>query len=130
MARTGPATVRRDPAYQGSAVTEGPRYTCARARGSYLGGMALRTASVHPTARADVLLRRVGSEWVLFDARRDRAHVLNLTAALVWTYCDGMHGPDAIAGALEREVEGAQAEAILGDIDGVLRRFAEEGLLQ
>ena len=30
----------------------------------------------HPLARGDVLLRRVGSERVLFDAPRDRAHVL------------------------------------------------------
>jgi len=89
-----------------------------------------RTTNALPTARADVLLRRVGSEWVLFDARRDRAHVLNLTAALVWTYCDGSHDCDAIAGALATEVEGARPEAIVGDIDVVLRRFATEGLLQ
>lgn len=84
-----------------------------------------------PTARQDVLLRRVGSEWVLFDARRDRAHVLNLTAAVVWTYCDGAHGSEAIATAIVQEVPDAGNEqAIRGDIETVLRRFASEGLLQ
>jgi hypothetical protein len=94
--------------------------------------MVSRTVDAQlPTARHDVLLRRVGSEWVLFDARQDRAHVLNLTAAVVWTYCDGSHCSEAIATAIVQEVPGAGSEkAILGDIETVLRRFASEGLLQ
>ena len=83
-----------------------------------------------PTARDDVLLRRVGSEWVLFDARRDRAHVLNLTAAVVWTYCDGSHDTGAIAEAIARELDGTRADTIVGDIESVLQRFAREGLLR
>jgi hypothetical protein len=83
-----------------------------------------------PTARDDVLLRRVGSEWVLFDAGHERAHVLNLTAAVVWTYCDGAHGSDAIADVIACAVEGSEARALLDDIEIVLRRFADEGLLR
>lgn len=83
-----------------------------------------------PTARPDVVLRRVGSEWVLFDAQQDRAHVLNLTAAVIWTYCDGAHQSDAIAEAIARELPGAAAEGLRGDIAQALRRFADEGLLQ
>ncbi len=83
-----------------------------------------------PTARGDVLLRRVGSEWVLFDARHDRAHVLNLTAAVVWTYCDGSHDTGAIAAAIARELEGMGPDTIRRDIETVLQRFAREGLLQ
>jgi hypothetical protein len=84
-----------------------------------------------PTGRQDVLLRRVGSEWVLFDARHDRAHVLNITAAVVWTYCDGAHGSEAIAAAIVQDVPDAGSEqTMLGDIESVLRRFASEGLLQ
>jgi len=92
--------------------------------------MVTRAMSGLPTARDDVLLQRVGSEWVLFDARRDRAHVLNLTAAVVWTYCDGTHGSDAIADAIARAVEGPDAHALRNDIESVLRRFADEGLLR
>lgn len=83
-----------------------------------------------PTARPDVVLRRVGSEWVLFDARQDRAHVLNLTAAVIWTYCDGSHQSEAIVEAIARELPGAPAERLRGDIEQALRRFADEGLLQ
>ncbi len=83
-----------------------------------------------PTARDDVLLRRVGSEWVLFDARHDRAHVLNLTAAVVWTYCDGHHASADIADAIATELGGMPPATILGDIESVLQRFAGEGLLR
>ena len=87
------------------------------------------TTRSHPAARTDVTLRRVGSEWILFDARQDRAHVLNQTAAIVWTWCDGAHSPDDIARAIAAEIQDVTAEAIRGDIEAVLRRFAHEGLL-
>lgn len=83
-----------------------------------------------PTARPDITLRRVGSEWVLYDAGRQRAHVLNLAAAVVWTYCDGAHGADAIAAALARAVPETAPERLQRDIAQALRRFADEGLLQ
>ena len=92
--------------------------------------MVKNAMPLYPTARRDVELRRVGSEWVLFDARRDRAHVLNLTAAVVWTYCDGSHGSDAMADAIARALDGTPAPAVHSDIEQVLRRFRDEGLLQ
>jgi hypothetical protein len=87
-------------------------------------------ATLMPLARPDVALRRVGSEWVLFDAARDRAHVLNLTAAVVWTYCDGDHEPAAIAHAIALDLPATEAAAIRHDIGDVLERFAAEGLLR
>ncbi len=92
--------------------------------------MVTETAVVRPMARQDVTLRRVGSEWVLFDSRHDRAHVLNLTAAVVWTYCDGSHGSSDMAAAIARELRAPGPDAIRGDIEQVLKRFAAEGLLQ
>jgi len=84
-----------------------------------------------PVGRTDVLLRRVGNEWVLFDASQGRAHVLNLTAAVVWTYCDGEHASDAIAEAIGRELKGGPTRTdIRADVDQVLKRFSAEGLLQ
>jgi hypothetical protein len=82
-----------------------------------------------PCARADVALRRVGSEWVLFDPAHDRAHVLNPAAAAVWSYCDGTRTPAAIADALAGDVPAATG-SLRGDVDDVLQRFAAEGLLR
>jgi len=92
--------------------------------------MATAGALGTPTARPDVILRRVGSEWVLYDAALERAHVLNLTAAVIWTYCDGSFQPSGIADAIAGEVPGLDTTRIRRDIDAVLRRFADEGLLQ
>lgn len=92
--------------------------------------MGTTAPAVLPVARDDVVLRRVGSEWVLFDARADRAHVLNLTAAVVWTYLDGAHRSDAIAEAIAREIRDTRPESIRADIELTIRRFADEGLLQ
>jgi hypothetical protein len=75
------------------------------------------------------VLRRVGSEWVLFDSRADRAHVLNLTAALVWTYCDGTMDGDGIAAAIARELKDP-SDRIKSDVEAVLQRFTAEGLLR
>ncbi len=83
-----------------------------------------------PRARPDVILRRVDSEWVLYDAATERAHALNLTAAVIWTYCDGSFQPAGIADAIAHEVPGLDVGVIRRDIHDVLRRFADEGLLQ
>lgn len=92
--------------------------------------MSATTVQRLPSARPDVVLRRVGNEWVLFDAANDRAHVLNLTAAVVWTYCDGKHAAAAIAEAIGQEIPDAVGAPIVDDVEAVLRRFADEGLLQ
>ena len=83
-----------------------------------------------PMARPDIVLRRVANEWVLFDSTQGRAHVLNLTAAVIWTYCDGHHASAAIADAIVREVRDATPDRVQTDVDTALRRFADEGLLQ
>ena len=92
--------------------------------------MTVTGAPARPAARPDLILRRVGSEWVLYDAARAKAHVLNLTAAVIWTYCDGSHERSAIAAAIAREVPSLDPTRIKDDIDDALRRFADEGLLR
>ncbi|HVM42222.1 MAG TPA: PqqD family protein [Gemmatimonadales bacterium] len=92
--------------------------------------MTVAGNTARPVGRPDLRLRRVGSEWVLYDAAQDKAHVLNQTAAVIWTYCDGNFERSAIADAIAREVPGLDSTRIKDDIDDVLRRFADEGLLQ
>jgi hypothetical protein len=92
--------------------------------------MTSANAVNRPVARPDLMLRRVGSEWVLYDAERERAHVLNLTAAVIWTYCDGEHERASIAESIAREAPGIDAQNIRSDVDDALRRFADEGLLR
>jgi len=92
--------------------------------------MASAATPTGPLARPDVALRRVGSEWVLYDPARDAAHVLNPTAAVVWAFCDGAHEPHAMAEAIATDIPSADAAQVRRDVEDVLRRFAAEGLLQ
>jgi len=95
----------------------------------HLPAMAPETApdpTWTPVAREDVVFRRVGEDWVIFDPEAQRIHVLNLTAALVWSFCTGEFD---VAG-IEREVRGAFEHATddAGAADA-LREFRAAGLL-
>ena len=83
-----------------------------------------------PKAREDVVFRPLADEWVLFDPRRHLLHVLNLTAALVWSYCDGETSMEALV----EEVESAFTDPpprsdVARDVDEALQRFRTEELL-
>ena len=85
--------------------------------------------SATPKAREDVVFRPLADEWVLFDPRRHLLHVLNLTAALVWTHCDG----ETSLEALVEEVESAFTDPpprsdLARDVDEALQRFRNEEL--
>lgn len=83
--------------------------------------------SWHPEARPDVVFRRVGEDWVLFDPEGQRLHVLNLAAALVWSHCTGELDVEGI----ERAVREAFApEVERPGVGDVLRVFQDAGLLR
>ena len=87
-----------------------------------------RPAADRPRRRADVVFRRVGDDWLLFDPRTQRIHVLNLTAALVWSFLEGERSLEEIeAGVREAFAEGGEAAE---PARAALARFAEEGLLE
>lgn len=80
-----------------------------------------------PRARDDLVFRRVGEDWVLFDPEGQRLHVMNLAAALVWSYCTGELQPEDI----EREVRRAYEDDV--EDPGVMETLAEfraAGLLE
>jgi PqqD family protein of HPr-rel-A system len=89
--------------------------------------MATQPAS-HPRARDDVLFRQVDDEWVVFDPAADQLHVLNLSAALIWSHLSGEHTPEDIAAVLEEEY-GIEARQARADVGAALQRFQAAGLL-
>ncbi len=78
-----------------------------------------------PRARDDVVFRRVGEDWVLFDPITQEIHVLNLSAALVWTFCTGEHEIRSI----EAEVAAAFGDVPEAGARDAVRTFAAAGLL-
>lgn len=83
-----------------------------------------------PRSRDDVVFRELADDWVLFDPRTRRLHVLNLPAALVWSHCTGEHGVEVIVervrGAFE---EPPPVDRVREDVREALRTFVREALL-
>ena len=52
----------------------------------------------------NLLIQEVGDELVVYDKVRDRAHCLNRTAALVWSYCDGQTTMKGMTKLLQKEL--------------------------
>lgn len=68
---------------------------------------------------------------MVFDPDGRRLHVMNLTAALVWSFCDGSRSTEEIV----REVRDAFPEPpdtarVKADVMEALRSFGEKDLLQ
>jgi hypothetical protein len=84
-----------------------------------------------PKARADVVFRSLSKEWVLYDPRSRLLHVLNPTAAIVWTCCDGSVTVEEIAAELSETIaEAPPLDQIVTDVRDALGRFSKEGLLE
>jgi hypothetical protein len=82
----------------------------------------------YPRARADLTFRPIGGQFALTDRAGAQADQLSLIAALVWTYCDGRHAPDAIAEAVARELPEA-GEDMPARVAALLARFTSQGML-
>jgi len=83
-----------------------------------------------PKAREDVVFRPLAEEWVLFDPRRHLLHVLNLTAALVWSHCDGETSVDDLLETIESAFKDPPPRGdLVRDVEQALERFQGEELL-
>ena len=82
----------------------------------------------HPRARDDVMFRQVDDEWVVFDPASNDLHVLNLSAALIWSHLTGDVSAEAIAAAVQ-EAFGIEVERAEADVIAALEGFRSAGLL-
>ena len=84
-----------------------------------------------PHRREDVVFRPLADDWVLFDPKANQIHVLNLSAALVWTSCTGEASLDGIVKDVEASYPNPPAQAQLReDVMAALTRFSHEGLFE
>ena len=82
-----------------------------------------------PRVRAGTELRQLDDEVVVYDPETDRTALLNLSAALVFELCDGTRGADEIAQRVS-ETFSIDRDRARADVDEILARFAEHGLLE
>ncbi len=83
-----------------------------------------------PQARPDLTLRPSQGAWLLATSTGDSAQILNLTTALIWSYCDGRHEPRAIVAAVEAELPPELRNGSLDlAVSTTLEQWASQGLL-
>lgn len=80
------------------------------------------------TLDADILVRNVGEEVLLFQTASHQLHYLNGTAAKVWTLCDGKHSTGQMVDALEQRFEMPRAR-LERDVATTLQALAQLGLI-
>ena len=81
-----------------------------------------------PARRPGIEARDIGGETLLHDQSGEDIHVLNPTAAFIWSLCDGQHTPADIAAALREEYAIPPANDPAADIARVLAIFRDRGL--
>jgi len=72
--------------------------------------------------------REVGTETLVYDAARDRVHVVNVTAAEILKRCSGKSAGE-IAEYL-RERFAVKGHAVESDVREILGAFADQGLIR
>ena len=67
-----------------------------------------------PKARCKgIITKEVDGELLIYDRERDKAHCLNLTAALIWKNSDGLHTIHELACVVGRELDITIDEAVI-----------------
>lgn len=67
-----------------------------------------------PSARSEgLVVQRLPDETLVYDLETDRAHCLNRTAALVWSYCDGSTSVAQMAERLQKDLAIAADERLV-----------------
>ena len=83
-----------------------------------------------PQVREDLISQDLVSEVMLYDSRNGSAHVLNSTAAVIFTLCDGKHSVEEMAEEVRNRFELKPDSDILRDIKGFLDKFQEKGFFR
>jgi Coenzyme PQQ synthesis protein D (PqqD) len=84
--------------------------------------------SIRPRADAAVLYREARTGCILYHPGTNEAHVLNLTAAYIWTCCDGATGVANIAVDLASTC-GIPLRQARTEVAKTLRRFRAKNLI-
>lgn len=65
---------------------------------------------------------------MLYDPAVDEMHILNPTAQLIWTLCDGTYTVEQIAAEVTTKFSVAADIDVVGDVKSTLSEFATKNL--
>jgi len=83
---------------------------------------------MYPVSRsADLTVKRMGDEFVVFDAQNGSVHHLNSVAGVVWQACDGRTDAAGLARIVARATQNDNAGAA---VELALEQLSRRGLLE
>lgn len=96
-----------------------------------MSDVAKNWMAARPRGRTDLFYQEVPEGGVLFDPGVDKVYVLNLSAAFIWSFCDGEHSGAEIVDELAASLGsgGPARGALEGDVCASLDHFRRNGLL-
>jgi PqqD family protein of HPr-rel-A system len=81
-----------------------------------------------PKLRDDLIVREVDEDYVVYDPVSDITALLNSSAAMVLTQCDGATTVEEIFANIEARF-GLEERTVAGDIERILEEFRRRGLV-
>jgi hypothetical protein len=83
-----------------------------------------------PVRKPDVTIKDIGDETLLYGTDEQAIHVLNPTARLIWSLCDGQHTLADMEQAVHANFAVPEGRNVREDIQRTLDIFAGKNLLQ
>ena len=83
-----------------------------------------------PIKKEGIYTRKLGDEWILYNAEKERMHILNSTAEYVWRMCDGSHDISAIEAKLREAYNIGDDRQLENDVRQILEEFDQLGVIQ
>ena len=87
-------------------------------------------SGAYPRKAAGLTETPTGRECLVMDAAGRELMVLNPTAVLVFSLCNGVHSPESIGGVLREIHPEVPAAQVAGDVRDCLAAFAANGLIE
>ncbi len=81
------------------------------------------------TQSSEAIIRELGSETLLYIPATKTIHVLNATARLIWSLCDGKHTVDDMERIVREKFSVPENHNVREDIEKVLDELSEKGLI-
>ncbi|HEU5179973.1 MAG TPA: HPr-rel-A system PqqD family peptide chaperone [Candidatus Polarisedimenticolia bacterium] len=87
------------------------------------------TSTVQPRRRDGLEEQSIGGDLMVYDAREGAVHLLNESAAHIYSLCDGSHDLDSIERDLRAEFKVPGDRDVRSDVLGALRALRSKQLV-
>jgi PqqD family protein of HPr-rel-A system len=85
--------------------------------------------AIKPLRRNDIISRKVGDEWIVYDSENGSVHVLNGAAEFVLRLCDGSHSLSEIEMQIQDVYDISEGTLVRKDLEEIYHTFTKLGVI-